>query len=352
MSYRLNRSVAKGIVIPVLLAIAAMAHPQERRLIIKPELIVSETGLSDGINAWGGHQCRIVRTRDGLFTAYTSGEEDILQKKWFLYKQADNGWKQVASGKSGREPVNLMASPDGTLHIIAYPGLVGTHFTGKPDGDHITFEKRLIPAVKEGTHPYNSASIDAAGNIVALSSEGGHMDQPGEFRWAYYDAAKNRWRGRVTLFDYRYCYTFIFPDPDKSVTIVSTRDVTWRSLGYVKPETPGTHNYSFNAIGIWHAMDFDSPLERVVNRVVEPTESFPDAHCSAQDDVYMDESGFIHVLSTQKGAITGGIEKNIHCIYTIDGKLLRELEIPDRIGRRCRIFQDERKRFFNIGSRG
>ncbi|MBN1558627.1 hypothetical protein JW998_00140, partial [candidate division KSB1 bacterium] len=36
------------------------------------EVVCDSAAVGDGGNAWGGHQCRIVRTRYGVFTAFTT----------------------------------------------------------------------------------------------------------------------------------------------------------------------------------------------------------------------------------------------------------------------------------------
>jgi len=334
----------------LLLLVSSSGNAQHRTIEIDFEIITMDAFDGDGGNAWGGHQCRIVRTEDGVFTIYNTGGEPIPSREWHLVKRTNHGWKELASGKSGREPVNLLASPDGTLNIIAYPDLTGTILSGKPVGESIELSSLKLPAVKEGTHPYNSASIDIDGNIFVVSSTGSKGSLLGEFRMAYYHADLKEWQGRVTCFDHRYCYTYIFPDPDKSVVMVSTRDVIWSELDYVQP--PNTFGYVFNAVGVWFGESFDQPLERRINVEELPTQEYPYVYCHALSDVYMDDTGNIHIINTRNGESTKGVSKNFHLVYNPEGDLLIERELPQTLGSRCRLFQDGLKRLFVIGTSG
>ncbi len=303
----------------------------------------------DGGNQWGGHQCRIVRTADGVFTIYTSGGKDHFQRRWHLMQRMAEGWRELSSDKSGREPVNLMAGPDGTLHIVGWPGYQGTIWSGKPQNGNITFTTEKIIAVHSGSHPYNAAGIDSAGNICVVSSVDDNKDG-GRFQWAYYNVAKEQWQGRVTFLDYRHCYTYIFPQVDHSVLMVSTRDVRWQVLGYEQP--PDAFAYVFNAFRYWKALDFSRPLEELVFLEEAPTPEFPFADCRAMNDVYLDSKNNMHILFTREGQSTGGVFKRFYALYANDGNELYQTELPNPKSRYCRIFEDINQRFFLLEDSG
>src|SRR5262249_835261 len=110
------------------------------------EIISMNTATGDGGNRWGGHQTRIVHTRDGVFTAYTTNGAGYLAREWHLAKRlSSNNWAVIAEGTAGREPVNLLASPDGTLHIVGWPEGSATIWSGKPRNDSIDMTKVSVP---------------------------------------------------------------------------------------------------------------------------------------------------------------------------------------------------------------
>jgi hypothetical protein len=45
-------------------------------IVERVELVTDQALVGDGGNSWGGHQTRIVRTKDGIFLAYTVGQSD------------------------------------------------------------------------------------------------------------------------------------------------------------------------------------------------------------------------------------------------------------------------------------
>ncbi len=323
---------------------------QQRMIEVDFEVITNTAVSGDGGNNWGPHICRIVRTDDGVYTTFTSGDNDFLQRRWHLMKRTNKGWKEIAQGKSGREPVNLLVSPDGELLLIAYPDLQATLFSGKPKGDTMTLTSQPIPVMVRTTHPYNSSAIDANGNIYVLSSEGGEKGEKGVYRWALYHKKDQQWQGRISLFDFRYCYTFIFPQSDGSVILVSSRDVTWDALGYKKP--PGIFNYVFDAYGLWYCENFNRFLERrvVVNEI--PSQSFPFVLCFVRCDAFIDHKKNIHILNGRLGQSTNGAFENYHSIYRVDGTMVSETKLSPVVGETCRIFQDHIKRLFIIGDSG
>jgi hypothetical protein len=303
----------------------------------------------DGGNQWGGHQCRIVKTAVGVFTAYTSGAEDHFQRRWHLMHRTESGWQELATGKSGREPVNLMAGPDGSLYIIGWPQYQGTLWSGKPQDGVIDFKKEQIVAVYTGSHPYNSAGIDSDGNICVLSSVEDY-DNMARFQWAYFNASRQEWIGRITFLDYRHCYTYIFPHPNRSVSLVSTRDVRWQTLGYTQP--PNTFDYVFNAFRYWTIANINQPLQELALIEELPTAEYLKVDCRAMNDVYIDTKEQLHVLYMRRGKSTSGRFKRYHAVYLNDGTVSYEGEMTYGSGHYCRIFQDKHQRYFILDDNG
>lgn len=310
------------------------------------EVITQEAATGDGGNAWGGHQCRIVRTPDGVFTAYTVPGTDDLYREWRLVWRRDGAWQVVAQGIAGREPVNLLAGPDGTLYLVGWPSGGGTLWYGKPAGGELEMKEEFIRGVAVGNWPYASAGIDRSGNLCVLSSLG---EKPGYFFWAYRQAQDGRWVSQYTTLPHRYCYTYVFPQ-GKALSLVSTRDVRWHVLGY--PQPPETFDYVFNAFGYWHTDDIAQPLQGMAFVEEPPTEQFPNVECRAQNDAYMDTIGRMHILYIRRGASTGGEWQSRHMVLSQEGETLYDGRLPNEAGYYCRIFQDSRRRFYILGSAG
>ena len=158
------------------------------------ELVTDQAVTGDGGNQWGGHQTRIVRTADGVFTAYTVEGGGHLAREWHLaWRQADGTWLVIDKGGAGREPVNLLASPDGTLHVIGFPNGIATIFSVKLKDGQWGMTQETIPGVSSPTNPYwpyNSAGIDSEGNLCILASVGGET-LGGKFQVACYLSTLN-----------------------------------------------------------------------------------------------------------------------------------------------------------------
>jgi hypothetical protein len=315
------------------------------------EIVTDNAATGDGGNAWGGHQTRIVRTNDGVFTAYTVAGSGHFQRTWQLARRQDDGtWPVIAQGDAGKDPVNLLASPDGTIHIIGWPNMRGTMWSGKPSGNTIEMKAEIIPNVSQSNWPYSSAGIDKAGNICVLSSVGGETPG-GTFEWACYLPSHGTWITQTTFLDYRYCYTYLFPVPSGSLAIVSTRDVRWSALGYNQPS--GQFDYVFNALGYWRTDDLTKdPLKRLYFIEEKPTAQFPVVTLDAQQDAYLDTAGNMHVLYQIQGRSTQGTWILRQLILSPDGQLLKNVQLPEDIGGFARIFQDAGGQFYILGSSG
>lgn len=317
----------------------------------KIEIVTNNAVTGDGGNSWGGHQTRIVHTQDGIFTAYTIEGGGYLKREWRLVqRQTDGTWAVVAKGESGREPVNLLASPDGTLNIIGWPNGQATLWSGKPKNGTLAMTTTRIPNQLNGNWPYNSAGIDESGDLCVLSSDGGEKPV-GRFYWACYIPSKGEWVTQTNTLDFRFCYTYVFPDPSGGLSLLSTRDVRWEAMGYQKPG--GQFDYVFNAFGLWRTGDISKkPLERVFFLEEKPTTQYPAPVLNAQEDAYLDTKGQMHVIYHVQGESTHGAWISHHAIISPDGAVLYDAPLPKAAGDYSRIFQDQKGRFYLLGSSG
>ena len=315
------------------------------------EVVTNDAVSGDGGNNWGGHQTRIVHTEGGIFTAYTVDGGGQFTRDWKLaQRQTDGTWIVIAEGHAGQQPVNLLASPDGTLHVIGWPSGVATMWSGKPGNGSITMTATKIPNVASGNYPYGSAGTDSNGNLCILSSTGG-SEPIGWFNWACYQPEKEQWITQTNKLDFRFCYTYVFPSPDGKLSLVSTRDVVWSALGYKQPA--GTFDYVFNAFRYWRTNDITSePIQELSFAEEVPTDQYPDVFLDAQLDAYLDTKDQMHILYTVTGSSTGGVGKVRHRIVSSDGTTIFDEEVPREAGDFVRIFQDKEKRFYLLGSSG
>lgn len=310
------------------------------------------TDKADPNNAWGGHQARIVRTDDGVFTAFITSDGDPFNQKWHLvWRRDSNEWVTIAEGNAGDGPVNLLTSPDGTLHVVGWPEGIGTIWSGKPNLGSIQLSPTTIPGVMNGYWSYYAAGITTNGDICIFTSTGGE-DPGGEFLWACYMAQSDTWSSHTTSLDYRHAYTYVFPQPNRQLSILSTRDVRWSALGY--PQPPGAFDYVFNALGVWQTDDFTkNPLQRTYAVEEAPTEQFPAVFLDAQQDAYIDTFGQVHILYWVQGASTNGDFTSRHLILSAAGELLHDVLLPGNGQHEfARIFQDEAENFYLLHSSG
>ena len=312
------------------------------------EIVTDKAATGNGGNPWGGHQTRIVRTADGVFTAYIIAGNNDFNRKWQLARRQEDGtWPVIAEGGAGMQPVNLLASPDGTLHIIGWPDGIGTMWSGKPEGDHMTMTKEIIQGVSQGYYSYNSAGIDQNGDLCVFSSTG---NIGGTFMWACLLQSQGKWISFTSQLDYRYCYTYVFPESGDQLSLISTRDVSWDALGYVKPE--GEIGALFNAIGYWRTNDISSePLQRIYSLEQKATSGFPDPYLDAEQDAYLDTAGNMHIIA-RRGSYGQGSAKTYQIILSPDGTVLNTMQLPRELGGFSRIFQDAQGHFYILGSSG
>jgi hypothetical protein len=316
---------------------------------VSPEIVIDDQSVGKAGNSWGGHQARIVRTKDGVFTTYIVEGNGEFSREWRLvWRQEDGTWPVLAHGDAGSGPVHLLASPDGTLHIIGWPNETGTMWSGKLQGNQIVMTKETIPGVAHSNWPYSSAGIDAAGDLCVLSTQGA---SPGIFQWACYLPQQERWINQSTTTDYGFRYTYVFPDPDGGLSLVSTRDVLWEVLGYTQPTS--TFDYVFNAFGYWRTKDINNnPLNRIFLTEEKPTPLYPYAALNAQEDAYLDITGNMHVLYHLQGESTQGVWITHHIILSPDGKVINDVKLPDDAGDYSRIFQTADGSFYILSSTG
>ena len=327
--------------------------PTEKPFVFQSEVevVTDRAVIGGGGNNWGGHQTRIVHTQDGVFTAYTVDGGGQFTRNWKLaQRQIDGTWVVVAEGEAGQQPVNLLASPDGTLHVIGWPSGVATMWSGKPNNGTLTMITERIPNVVYGNYPYSSAGTDASGDLCILSSVGGNAPI-GWFKWACYIPAKSQWITQTNKLDYRFAYTYVFPQPDGQLSLVSTRDVVWGALGYKQPVN--TFDWVFNAFGYWRTNDIASaPIQLLSFAEEVPTEQYPYVFLNAQLDAYLDTKDRMHILYTLVGSDTGGNRAVRHRIVSPSGTTLFDGEIPEEAGGLVRIFQDKNERFFLLCESG
>lgn len=311
------------------------------------EVVADNADNTDGGNAWGGHQCRIVRTSEGVFTAYTVIGDSPMNKKWKLAHRQAQGWKVIAEGLAGREPVNLMAGPDGKIYVLGWPNSQPTLWSGLPSGGQISLISEPIPFTTDD-YPYASAGIDNEGNIFVLASQ---LSNPDYFKYSIRDSSTGNWSTQTKELDYRHCYSYMLPDNNGGLFVVSSRDVEWSDLGLVKPE--GAFDYAFNAFSLFGTNDYRvQPIERRAYVKEEQTTAYLDVLCNAQNDGYLDNSGRVHVLFRRKGETTNGLEQGRHIIFSKNGTIESDEKLPVAEGTFSRIFQDKEEKFYFLTSSG
>ena len=340
----------------------AAAHEALPRL-VRWEIVTDEAARGGGGNAWGGQQPRIVRTKDGLFTTYIVPPEGAdplnlatnkLRKTWRLARRTDDGWKVIAEGDVGRRPAQLLASPDGTLHVIGWPEKMATIWSGKPRDGMIKMERKPLPG---GFTPSGcsraGAGTNSAGDICFVGSI---WTKPAFFEWAYYRADEDEWLSGRLQIDLHHGYDYVFPRPGGELWLVSNRDVRWQDLGYKRPPNAEA-GWVMDRVAVWHSRDVArQPLKEVASIQERPSEEVPYVcvKCGYLD-AYLDTRSRLHILYVLSGPRAPG-GKNFHAVFSPDGRQLHNVELP-RPSAECpgtlqAIFQDARERFFILDCGG
>jgi hypothetical protein len=309
-------------------------------------------------NPKGGNQTRIVHTQDGVFTAYIVEHNGDYDHEWRLAKrQSDGTWAVIAQGDAGAFPVNLLASPDGTLNVVGWSNGIGMMWSGKPKDGKLVMTSAIIPKAVQGDLPYPAAGIDANGNLCVISvnpNRTGSLNlgksTDAELRWAFYIPSQSRWVTQIYEVDYRYCYAYVFPGPNGQLSLVSTRDCSRELLGIAQP--PGTNPWIFNAFRYWRTNDVSSETIQVLSFAEElPTDQYPNPFLTILD-AYLDTKDRMHIIYQKSGATTGGGSQTRHRIVSASGTTLFDEKLPNEAGQFCRIFQDSQERFYLLGSLG
>ncbi|MBA4387322.1 MAG: hypothetical protein C0404_05030 [Verrucomicrobia bacterium] len=336
------------------------------------EVVTTNAVVGDGGNNWGGHQTRITRTKDGVFTAYTTGQSDPPGAPWRAYDgsprywklalRTETGWKVIAEDKSGREPVNLMAGPDGRLHIIAWPDGIPHLWSGMPSNGAIVIKGTPIPGPwVVNNWPYGAAGISLKGDIALVQST--TEEAPGRFIWGYLQSGTNKWQTGSVPVQHRHCYSYILPEGDGRLSFTSTRDVLSPALGYKKSSTTHSLGYVFNRLGYWTTDDvFRKPMiELQVDESVPSKEYSEVWACGTSVDTYVDTKGRTHVLYFFMGPDTRGKQFIRHAVVE-NGKVVKMVQLPEELSQYfvgagekdkpkfCRMLQDSTGRFYLLGT--
>jgi hypothetical protein len=307
-------------------------------------------------NPKGGNQTRIVRTQDGVFAVYIIEGSSDYDHKWRLVKrQSDGTWEVIAQGDAGMFPANLLASPDGTLHVIGWSNGIGTMWSGKPKDGKLVMTSTIILNAVQGDLPYPAAGIDANGNLCVISVNPNKTDPlnlgkstEAELRWAFYIPSQSQWVTQTYEVDYRYTYSYVFPGPNGQLSLVATRDCSRELLGIAQP--PGAAPWIFNAFRYWRTNDVSSETFQVLSFAEEiPTDQYPDPFLTIQD-AYLDTKDRMHIIYQKSGATTGGGSRIRHRIVSASGTTLLDENLPIEAGQYCRIFQDKQERFYLLSS--
>ena len=318
--------------------------------------VVTRTAAT--VNRKGGNQTRIVRTQDGVFTAYIVEGGGEFSHEWRLARrQPDGTWAVIAQGDAGAFPVSLLASPDGTLHIIGWSHGVGMIWSGRPKNGALALRATSIPDAVQGDYPYPSAGIDAIGNLCVLTSREALPDlsvkdrfMAPQLRCACYLPSQSQWVTQSYNVDYRYTYSYVFPGPDGHIAAVSTRDCGRAVLGIAQP--PGRPPWVFNAFMYWGGATMSSDPFHVLSFAEElPTARYADPWLAIHE-AYLDSKGRMHIIYSRFGETTDGRNQNRHRIVSSSGITLFDEELPEEAGQQCRVFQDRQERFYLLGQSG
>ncbi len=250
----------------------ALPRFERFELVVEATSIADDTGNRPG-NSWGGHQTRVLRLEDGdVYTAYLTTGLTFDAAQWHLVRRSEGRWRLVASGPAGREPVNILRTPNAGVAVVAWPNASPLLTTFQSENGSIARRDTPIPGQWETyAWPYNAAGIGLDGTLCALQSKSSL--EPGMFSWACRSASDGNWEFHQTSLPHRYCYAFVLPE-GRQLTLVAVRDVLWSTLGYTKPA--GEHDYAFNASRAFSTADYrTTPLVSTLIREEAPTAAYP-----------------------------------------------------------------------------
>lgn len=318
-----------------------------RPTIDRLELVTDQATLGSPGSNWGAHKLRIVRTSQNIFAVYIIDGEKVGEREWCLAQRGAQGWKVIARGPSGVEPVNLLRGPGDEIYVIAWPNGLPQIWRSTTAADgQLKFIVSPIPGPWTQGQPYHSAGINADGDIWVLMSGGA---KPGIFDLAYYKAQTGRWLHTKRLTDYRYTYAFLFPNDDGALSLVAGKDVRWEVQGYQHPK--GAFDYVFDGIKYWRFAGIDDQtLKEVAVYEEKQTDDYLYVNTFLRD-AYQDTKGRIHILYIRQGKSTDGKIEAHHAIIEGD-KLVRDVVLPSELTKATRIFQDATGKFWVLTAFG
>ena len=297
----------------------------ERLELVTAEASIRSTSGDRPGNSWGGHQTRVLRMQNGdVYTAYLRTGATFDSSEWQLVRRDAAGWQQVASGLAGREPVNILRTPNDGVAVVAWPK--GTPLLTMLDFSNggSTLRQTQIPGQWETSHwPYNAAGIGRDGTLCALQSN--QNLSPGAFSWACRSSPTGTWEFHKAALDYRYCYAYVLPDA-KRLTLIATRDVLWQTLGYAKP--PGAFDFAFNHVHAFGTSNRGTTaLVPTLVRAEVPTAQYP-APLAFSQDAYLDTEDRLHVLYELTGQSTAGVRQTRHALI-VNGEVIADVRLPE-----------------------
>jgi hypothetical protein len=281
-----------------------------------------------------------------VYTAYLKTGTAFNSSEWHLVRLDAAGWQHVASGLAGREPVNILHTPNDGVAVVAWPKGAPLLTTLDFSNGTITRGETQIPGQWETSHwPYNAAGIGVDGTLCALQSNAAYS--PGAFSWACRSSPDGIWQFHRTSLQYRHCYAYVLPEANR-LTLLATRDVPWQTLGYAKPQ--GAFDFAFNQINAYSTADRrTAALAPTLVREEVPTARYPEPVASGLVDAYQDTEDRLHVLYTLAGQSTAGVRQTRHALL-INGQVMADVQLPEE--GYWRITQDSTGRFWALYGTG
>ena len=326
--------------------VGPLPHFERFELVTADASVRNANGDRPG-NSWGGHQTRVLRMQNGdVYTAYLVSGASFDDSQWQLVRRDDAGWKRVASGPAGREPVNILRTPKEGIEVVAWPK--GAPLLTSLDLANGTIARRevKIPGRWQTSHwPYNAAGIGSDGTLCVLQSI--QNLSPSAFLWACRSSPDGTWDFHKTPLEYRHCYAYVLPE-GRRLTLVATRDVLWSTLGAARP--PGAAEYVYNQIRAYSTTDRGTAaLAPTLVREEVPTARYPEAVARGQIDAYLDTEGRQHVIYSVAGQSTAGVRQTRHALL-INGQVTADVALPQE--GYWRITQDSTGRFWALFGNG